>query len=226
VSGIFKQAKRLGFYDGVNPAMDTEVNPHAAQPAETYAYSLEEIETIVRLLPEPAATAFATASFAGLRRGEIEGLEWTDYRNGFLWVNRSIWNGHSEEPKTEKSKAFVPVIRQLAERLDMYKLRCGNPALGPIFANSAGGRANMNNLRNRVILPALNRCLHCGLSQGKDHLKQNHRYERDPKYPEWHGFHSCSPWTGVEFVSPRSPRQSDPKDSQALERKRHSRLLR
>jgi hypothetical protein len=35
LSGIFKQAKRLGFYDGVNPVQDTAVNPHAAEPAET-----------------------------------------------------------------------------------------------------------------------------------------------------------------------------------------------
>jgi hypothetical protein len=47
LSGIFKQAKRLGYYDGVNPVQDTAVNPHAARPAETYAYSLEEIQSIL-----------------------------------------------------------------------------------------------------------------------------------------------------------------------------------
>jgi len=191
LSSIFKQAKRFGFYDGVNPVQDTAVNPHAAEPAETYAYSLEEIQAILATLTEPAATAFAVAAFAGLRRGEIEGLDWLDYHDGFLWVARSIWNGHTEEPKTEKSKGAVPVIRQLADRLDLHKLRCGNPAGGPMFANSQGGRLNMNNLRNRLILPALNRCTHCGLTEGKPHIKQNHDYERDPKYPEWHGFHAA-----------------------------------
>jgi hypothetical protein len=67
LSGVFKQAKRLGFYDGINPVQDTAVSPHAAAPAETYAYA-----------------------FAGLRRGEIEGLGWTDYRDGALWVSRSV----------------------------------------------------------------------------------------------------------------------------------------
>jgi integrase len=158
---------------------------------ETYTYSLDEVQTILATVPEPAATAFAVAAFAGLRRGEIEGLDWSNYGTGSLWVERSIWNGHIEEPKTEKSKGSVPVIRQLAELLDRHKLRCGNPAGGPIFANCRGGRLNMNNLRNRMILPALNRCVHCGLSEGKPHRKQNHVFERDPRLPEWHGFHAA-----------------------------------
>ena len=68
--------------DGVNPAQDTKVNPDAPGPAETYAYSLEEIWSMLSRFPEPAATAFAVAAYTGLRRGEIEGLEWSDYRDG------------------------------------------------------------------------------------------------------------------------------------------------
>jgi len=82
LSGIFKQAKRLGYYDGINPVQDTAVNPNAVPPSETYAYSLEEIQTILTILPEPAATCFAVACFAGLREGELSGLEWPDCLNG------------------------------------------------------------------------------------------------------------------------------------------------
>jgi hypothetical protein len=59
---------------GENPAKDTAVNPSAAEPEETHAYSLEEINAILAHIPEPVATAFAVAAFSGLRRGEIEGL--------------------------------------------------------------------------------------------------------------------------------------------------------
>jgi integrase len=190
LSGIFKQAKRLGFYDGVNPVMDTEVNPHAAPPANTYAYSLEQIQIILARLPEPAATVFAVASFAGLRRGEIEGLEWQDYRNGELHVTRSIWNGKVTGPKTAMSCAPVPVIRPLAERLEMHRLLRGNPKSGPMFPNIDGRYANTNNLLNRAILPALNIC-RCGISEGKKHAKQDHKYERDTSIPEWRGFHAA-----------------------------------
>jgi integrase len=191
LSGIFKQAKRLGYYDGVNPVQDTAVNPHAAPPAETYAYSLEEIQAVLSVLPEPAATCFAIASFAGLREGELSGLEWPDYRNGALHVSRAVWNGQIVKPKTKQSEAPVPVIRQLAERLEMHRLRYGNPHSGPIFPNSLGRPLSMDNMRTREILPALNRCTHCRLPQGKKHAKETHRYERDARLPEWHGWHAA-----------------------------------
>jgi integrase len=76
-------------------------------------------------------------------------------------------------------------------RIDMHRLRCGNPQAGPIFANSLGGRSNLNNLLARTILPALNRCTHCGVSEGKPHLKKDHDYKRDERIPQWHGWHAC-----------------------------------
>ena len=134
ISAIFKLAKQQDYFQGENPARDTAINPNAKEPQETYAYSLEEIQSILSVLPEPAATAFAVAAFTGLRHGEIQGLLWENYRDGELFVTRSIWNGKATDPKTRKGRAPVPVIRQLAARLDMHKLLCGNPEEGPIFA--------------------------------------------------------------------------------------------
>jgi integrase len=193
ISGVFKEAKRLGYFDGVNPVQDTKVDPHAAPPVPTHAYTLEEIASILALLPEPAATIFAVAGYTGLRRGEIEGLEWTDYHDGELNVGRSIWNGEVVAPKTEKSKAAVPVIRPLAERLEMHRLRNGNPETGPIFSTSNGTPLSLHNVVNRQILPTLNRCSHCGLTEGLPHLKAKEcpGYERDQSIREWQGFHAA-----------------------------------
>ena len=137
MSAIFTLAKQQDYFQAENPARDTAINPGAAEPQETYAYSLEEIQGILSRLPEPAATAFAIAAFMGLRYGEIRGLLWENYRNEEMHVTRSIWNGRITDPKTRKGRAPVPVIRQLAERLEMHRLRCGNPQTGPIFANCA-----------------------------------------------------------------------------------------
>jgi len=199
ISGLFKEAKRLGFFDGVNPAQDTRVNPNAAAPATMHAYTLEEIWSMLARFPEPAATAFAVAAYAGLRRGEIEGLEWTDYRDGELHVTRSIVNGQASSPKTAMSAAAVPVIRPLADRLEMHRLRSGNPEVGPIFRtvptkeHPNGTPYSMHNLQSRFMLPALNRCIHCGLSEGIPHLKAKDcpGYERDQSIPEWKGFHAA-----------------------------------
>ena len=96
------------------------------------------MQSILSLLTEPAATAFAVAAFMGLRHGEIQGLLWENYRDGEIYVSRSVWNGRVSDPKTRKGRAPVPVIRQLAERLELHRLRSGNPQSGPIFANAAG----------------------------------------------------------------------------------------
>jgi len=107
-----------------------------------------------------------------------------------MFVSRSIWNGRINEPKTRKSRAPVPVIRQLAERLEMHRLRSGNPQSGPIFANALGKPLALGSMVNRVILPALNRCEVCRKAESA-HRKSNHAYKRDPSLPEWHGWHAA-----------------------------------
>jgi hypothetical protein len=46
VSAIFTLAKQQDYFHAENPARDTAINPSAAEPQETYAYSFEEIHTI------------------------------------------------------------------------------------------------------------------------------------------------------------------------------------
>ena len=190
ISSIFTLAKQQDYFQAENPARDTAVNPRALEPQETYAYSLEEIQSILTLLSEPAATAFAVAAFMGLRHGEIQGLLWENYHDGELYVCRSIWNGRISDPKTRKGRAPVPVIRQLAERLEMHRLRSGNPQNGPIFANSLGKPLSLGSVVNRVILPVLNRCENCK-KERLDHSKADHVYKRDSHIPEWHGWHAA-----------------------------------
>ena len=209
LSGMFSLAKRLGYYTGVNPVQDTRVDPAAAEAAETYAYTLEEIQQLLDLLPEPAATAFAGSS--GCRIGEIEGLQWEDYHDGELRISRSIWNGHVGKPKTRKSGAAVPVIRQLAERLELLRVRCQNPQTGPIFANSLGKPLAMNNVLERAIKPILNRCAHCSEpKKALAHVKVptyegEHVYERDARLPQWHGWHAARRGLGTNLYRLGAP---------------------
>jgi len=190
ISAIFTLAKQQDYFNGENPARDTAINPTAAEAQETYAYTLEEVQSILGLLPEPTATAFAVAAYMGLRHGEIQGLLWENYRDGEMQISRSIWNGHVTAPKTRKGRAPVPVIRQLAERLEIHRLRSGSPQSGPIFANSVGKPLSLVYVVNNVILPALNRCERCGKSES-NHPQADHEYKRDERLPEWHGWHAA-----------------------------------
>jgi integrase len=190
ISAIFTLAKQQDYFQGENPARGTAINPGAAEAQETYAYTLEEVQSILANLPEPAATAFAVAAYMGLRHGEIQGLLWEDYREGEMHISRSIWNGRITPPKTRKGRAPVPVIRQLAERLEMHRLRSGNPRTGPIFASAAGKSLSLGSVVNRVILPTLNRCETCHKPEGNHDIAE-HEFKRDARYPEWHGWHAA-----------------------------------
>lgn len=191
ISGIFTHAKQQDYFQSENPARDTAINPAAAEALETYAYTLEEVQGILSHLSEPAATAFAVAAYMGLRHGEIQGLLWENYRDGEIHITRSIWNGRAGAPKTRRGQAPVPVIRQLAERLEMHRLSSGNPQLGPIFANALGKPLSLGSVVNRVILPTLNRCETCHKPKGHCDQKTAHEYKRDVALPEWHGWHAA-----------------------------------
>lgn len=81
-----------------------------------------------RVLSELAATVVATTAFTGLRQGELRGLTRESYEPaqdadslGWLNITRSVWRSTVSDPKTTKSKAPVPVISQLAQRLDLHR---------------------------------------------------------------------------------------------------------
>jgi integrase len=154
LSGILNYAKQQDYFDGVNPVVGSAI-PKARVSGDTCAYSLEQVASMVRLLPEPVATLVATAAFTGLRRGELRGLCWEDYDGEELRVSRSMWNSIADEPKTRNSKAPVPVISRLRAMLDAHWLAAGNQVSGPMFTNSLGKPACLNNVANRTIIPVL-----------------------------------------------------------------------
>ena len=64
-----------------------------------------------------------------------------------------MWNSTVNEPKTNRSKAPIPVVKQLANALNAHKLRMGKLAIGPIFQAGNGKTLNLDNLARRVIAP-------------------------------------------------------------------------
>lgn len=90
----------------------------------------------------------------------------------------------------------TPVIRQLAERLEGHRLRCGNPQSGPIFANAAGKPLSLTSVVNRVLLPALNCCEVCRKYEAAHEATADHQYKGDARYPVWHGWHAARPGLG------------------------------
>jgi hypothetical protein len=59
---------------------------------------------MLKLLPEPARTIVGPASFGGLRRAELFGMDWSNYTGDKIWVAQSVWEGIVDEPKLESRK--------------------------------------------------------------------------------------------------------------------------
>src|SRR5258708_299653 len=191
LSGCFKQAKRLGILDGLNPIQDTSIPKMPEAEEDTYAYSLSEIKAMLAVMPEPAWTVVLTDALTGLRKSELRGLTWGSFDGKELSVTRSVWNSTINEPKTRRSKAPIPVVKQLADALEAYKLRMGKVAQPnlPIFQAGNGQPLNLDNLVRRVIVPALSLCAICRKAED-EHKPEGHVYQRDKALPLWHGWHA------------------------------------
>jgi len=157
LSGIFGEAIRCGLRkDDQNPVESVKVRGVKGRAkGETFAYSLTQIRSILNVLPLLPKAVIATASFAGLREGELRGLEWPDYAGDSLGVSRSIWRSVVNRPKTRASAQAVPVIRQLVEILKAYRLSMGNPTTGVMFHSGGGEPMDLNKLGQKIIRPAV-----------------------------------------------------------------------
>jgi integrase len=121
-----------------NPMEHTEA-PKGAETKQTKAYSLVEINSMIAALKEePIASAvIATAAFTGLRRSELRGLRWADFRDGQLFITRTVWNTtERDKTKTVDAKAPVPVLKFLAKLLEAH--RNGFASDGYIFCWAKG----------------------------------------------------------------------------------------
>jgi integrase len=188
LSGIFRLADQQGYYDGANPVRETSL-PRVRQQADTHAYSLEDVMTMLDAVPEPASTLIAAAAFTGARRGELRGMFWENYRNGEMLIAKSVWNGITTDPKSKKSRAPVQIIAQLAAKLKAHRERQGNPISGPMFPNGTGKPVDPDNLVDRMILPALDACQHCSKPES-DHGRMPHKFERNSILPVWRSWHA------------------------------------
>jgi integrase len=151
LSGIFTCARRLGVIEIPNPMRDVSV-PRGLASAQTLAYSLEEVQTMIRLLPEPHRTLVAVAAFTGLRASEICGLQWDDFTGDEIKVSRTVWRKTINDPKTHASAAAVPVLTFLCKTLAEHRKKNGGKY---IFETANRNPIDLHTFGSKVIRPAL-----------------------------------------------------------------------
>jgi integrase len=138
---------------------DVAVNPcaHLRLPAvrgrrERIA-SPDEAQQLLATLPERDRPIWATALFAGLRRGELMALRWedVDLAAGVIRIERSYDDkGRVEiEPKSRAGQRTIPIVGALRDVLVEHKTRQGRDS-GLVFGSSPETPFQPSNLWRRA----------------------------------------------------------------------------
>lgn len=152
LSAIFTYARRRDAITIANP-MAGVVIPKSAKPlAKRGVYDLEQTIRMLGALEGTAKVLVATAAFAGLRRGELQALEWSDYDGKQLFIRHNISQGISGDVKTEDSEAPVPVIPYLRKLLDQHQPAARSKF---VFSDEAGNWLRLGHYARDFVIPAL-----------------------------------------------------------------------
>jgi integrase len=117
-----------------------------AEPAEATA--------LLAALPEDDRALWATAFYAGLRRGELRALRWedVDLESGVIRVERG-WDDQEGAiaPKSDSSIRTVPILAKLRELLVAHRERQGRET-GLVFGTSTESPFTPSNVRRKAEL--------------------------------------------------------------------------
>jgi integrase len=108
---------------------------------------------LIAALPESDQALWATALYAGLRRGELQALNWhdIDLQASLIHVNGS-WDMRAGpiSPKSRAGRRRVPLITTLRRHLVAHQLRQGRPDNGYVFPNRHGRPFDPTTIVNRA----------------------------------------------------------------------------
>jgi integrase len=100
---------------------------NAHDPKDTaFLEKLEDVRRLFEELPEPIAVAFVIGAMAGLRTGEILGIEWAhiDLRARRIQVRQQVRHGKLGPVKDNESRT-VPIVTPLLPILESYRAKTG-----------------------------------------------------------------------------------------------------
>jgi integrase len=119
-----------------------------------------QVQAVIEAVPMSFRAVLILLALTGLRIGEALGLKWKDIdlEAGRLQVLRSVWMGKEQSVKSRASvrcKVFGPVLKQALELHRMFSHYTAPEDF--VFANGAGHAANADDIRKRVLYPAMDK---------------------------------------------------------------------
>lgn len=122
----------------LNPCENLELP--AYRPERKRALGHGEVVRLIAALPECDQALWATAFYAGLRRGELTALRWSDVNlaGHFIEVRRT-WDDEvgEQEPKSRAGTRDVLILPQLAQHLAKHGLDTGRDGNDFVFGRAA-----------------------------------------------------------------------------------------
>ena len=122
-----------------NPAERIDV-PVAGNGRPKRIASPREAAALIEALPADDRALWATAFYAGLRRGELQALRCCDVELGASRIHVEFGWDQEEgtiDPKSESSRRTVPLSVVLRDHLDQHVVRCGRSGEELIFGRSS-----------------------------------------------------------------------------------------
>jgi len=135
---IFRRAVREEEL-GHNPTQGVDL-PAGESKRPRRIVSPAEAAAILQVVPDEDRALWATAFYAGLRRGELQALRCEDVDLGASLIHvRKGWDQVEGEiePKSVAGKRTIPVLAILRDFLDEQMLRSGRTGEDRIFGRSA-----------------------------------------------------------------------------------------
>jgi integrase len=137
IQAFYRRAVTQGAL-AANPATAVDV-PAPVTPRKRIATGPEAAQ-LIAALPAADRPLWATAFYAGLRRGELQALRWRDVDLGSstISIERS-WDQYEGpgDPKTTTSSRTVPLLAALRDHLDEHRLRAAGDQDGLVFGRTA-----------------------------------------------------------------------------------------
>ena len=149
-----------------NPVRRTRL-PRRGVVDDAAPISPDSLRSLIEKLEEPSRSIAALLVMTGLRIGELLALRWqdVDLDKELLSVNRTVYEGHFDEPKSKRSKRRIPLGPKSLEIFRSLRKAEASPS-DLIFAARNGSPLSRRNLLNRQLKPA---CKSLGLEGANWH---------------------------------------------------------
>jgi integrase len=153
VSTLFEAGKDWGWIEA-NPCRGRFKLPRINRP-EKAILTPEQVRTLIPLLDPESRTVFLLALLSGLRRGELEALEWSDIEPQWVSVNKTVnCERQAGPPKSAKSRRKVEIGPLLKRTLSQWRAASLSTSR-LVFPPAGRGRfRSLDDILLKKILPA------------------------------------------------------------------------